>query len=141
MSTVFRVVTYLKRYPTLAISQLTCAVLMTVLVIVFPEVTKTITGEVIPQRDFDQLLPLALIAVGTFLATNLFNALRIILNNTFEQKVIFDIRSDLYRKIQRLPMRWFDNKRTGDIMTPGCTETGTDGMTAAVLDAMDRLAR
>ena len=31
--------------------------------------------------------------------------------------------------------------RTGDIMTPGCTETGTDGMTAAVLDAMDRLAR
>ena len=31
--------------------------------------------------------------------------------------------------------------RTADIMTPGCTETGTDGMTAAVLDAMDRLAR
>ena len=31
--------------------------------------------------------------------------------------------------------------RTGDIMTPGCTKTGTDGMTAAVLDAMDRLAR
>ena len=95
MSTVFRVVTYLKRYPALAISQLTCAVLMTVLVIVFPEVTKTITGEVIPQRDFDQLLPLALIAAGTFLATNLFNALRIILNNTFEQKVIFDLRSDI----------------------------------------------
>ncbi|MAB76468.1 MAG: ABC transporter ATP-binding protein [Verrucomicrobiales bacterium] len=117
MSTVFRVVTYLKRYPALAISQLTCAVLMTVLVIVFPEVTKEVTGEVIPQRDFDRLLPLALIALGTFFATNLFNALRIILNNTFEQKVIFDIRSDLYRKIQRLPMRWFDNKRTGDIMT------------------------
>ena len=117
MSTVFRVVTYLKRYPVLAISQLTCAVLMTVLVIVFPEVTKEVTGEVIPQRDFDRLLPLALIALGTFFATNLFNALRIILNNTFEQKVIFDIRSDLYRKIQRLPMRWFDNKRTGDIMT------------------------
>jgi ATP-binding cassette subfamily B protein/subfamily B ATP-binding cassette protein MsbA len=117
MSTVFRVVTYLKRYPVLAISQLTCAVLMTVLVIVFPEVTMAVTGEVIPQRDFDRLLPLALIAAGTFFATNLFNALRIILNNTFEQKVIFDIRSDLYRKIQRLPMRWFDNKRTGDIMT------------------------
>ena len=117
MSTVFRVVIYLKRYPALAISQLTCAVLMTVLVIVFPEVTKEVTGEVIPQRDFDRLLPLALIAVGTFFATNLFNALRIILNNTFEQKVIFDIRSDLYRKIQRLPMRWFNKKRTGDIMT------------------------
>ena len=31
--------------------------------------------------------------------------------------------------------------RTGDIMSPGCTETGTDGMTVAVLAAMDRLAR
>jgi 3-isopropylmalate dehydrogenase len=31
--------------------------------------------------------------------------------------------------------------RTGDIMTPGCTQTGTDGMTDAVIDAMDRLAR
>ena len=31
--------------------------------------------------------------------------------------------------------------RTGDIMTPGCTQTGTDGMTDAVLNAMDHLAR
>ena len=31
--------------------------------------------------------------------------------------------------------------RTGDIMTPGCTQTGTDGMTDAVLNAMDNLAR
>lgn len=117
MRTVFRVFSYLKRYPLLAAAQLACAVLMTVLVIVFPSVAQTITGEVIPQRDFDRLMPLALLAAGTFFATNLFNALRIILNNTFEQRVIFDIRSDLYRKIQRLPMRWFDNKRTGDVMT------------------------
>lgn len=117
MKTVFRVFSYLKRYPLLAAAQMSCAVLMTLLVIVFPGVAQTITGEVIPQRDFDRLIPLALLAVGTFFATNLFNALRIILNNTFEQKVIFDIRSDLYRKIQRLPMRWFDNRRTGDVMT------------------------
>ena len=32
-------------------------------------------------------------------------------------------------------------KRTGDIMAPGCEQVGTDGMTKAVLDAMDRLAR
>lgn len=117
MRTVLRVFSYLKRYPLLAASQLACAVLMTVLVIVFPGVAQAITGEVIPQRDFGRLVPLALLAVGTFFATNLFNGLRIVLNNTFEQKVIYDIRSDLYRKIQRLPMRWFDHKRTGDVMT------------------------
>ena len=57
MSTVFRVFSYLKRYPILATTQLTCAVLMTLLVIVFPGVTKVITAEVIPQRDFDRIPP------------------------------------------------------------------------------------
>ena len=34
-----------------------------------------------------------------------------------------------------------ESKRTGDIMAPGCEKTGTEGMTKAVLDAMDRLGR
>ncbi|HEX8280780.1 MAG TPA: ABC transporter ATP-binding protein, partial [Chthoniobacterales bacterium] len=37
--------------------------------------------------------------------------------NTFEQKVIFDLRSDLYSHVQMLPLRWFDNRATGDLMT------------------------
>ena len=45
------------------------------------------------------------------------NSARILLNNHFEQRVIYDIRSDLYAKLQRLPLRWFDGRRTGDIMT------------------------
>jgi 3-isopropylmalate dehydrogenase len=32
-------------------------------------------------------------------------------------------------------------KRTGDIMSEGCELVGTDGMTRAVLDALDELAR
>lgn len=32
-------------------------------------------------------------------------------------------------------------KRTGDIMAAGCEQTGTDGMTAAVIDALDHLTR
>ena len=32
-------------------------------------------------------------------------------------------------------------KRTGDIMAPGCEKVGTDGMTEAVIDAMNRRAR
>jgi ATP-binding cassette, subfamily B, bacterial len=43
--------------------------------------------------------------------------LRLLLNNTFEQKVIFDLRRDLYSHIQTLPLRWFDNRATGDLMT------------------------
>jgi ABC-type multidrug transport system fused ATPase/permease subunit len=58
-----------------------------------------------------------LIALAAFFLRDLFNAARIVLNNTFEQKVIFDLRSDLYAHIQQLPLTWFDNRATGDIMT------------------------
>ena len=54
---------------------------------------------------------------GRFLLRDFFNGMRIVLNNTFEQKVIFDLRSDLYAHIQQLPLTWFDNRATGDIMT------------------------
>jgi len=65
----------------------------------------------------DKLVPLILLATVAFLVQHLFNSLRIILNNTFEQKVIFDLRSDLYSHIQLLPLLWFDNRATGDLMT------------------------
>ena len=58
-----------------------------------------------------------LLAVLAALLQNGLNSLRLILNNTFEQKVIFDLRSDLYSHIQLLPLRWFDNRATGDLMT------------------------
>ncbi len=86
-------------------------------VIVFPLVTKHITGEIIPNRQFDVFLPWVLVGLLSFFIKDALNCARIILNNHFEQRVIFDIRSDLYRKIQRLPLRWFDSRRTGDIMT------------------------
>ncbi|MDQ6626144.1 MAG: ABC transporter ATP-binding protein/permease, partial [Verrucomicrobiota bacterium] len=63
------------------------------------------------------LVPLALLAAAAFVLQHGLNALRIILNNTFEQRVIFDLRSDLYSHIQMLPLKWFDNRATGDLMT------------------------
>ena len=87
------------------------------MLIVFPAVTKLVVDQVILQRHEDRLLPLALIAAFAIVLRDGLNAVRIILNNTFEQKVIFDLRSDLYSHIQMLPLRWFDNRATGDLMT------------------------
>src|SRR5919198_4909330 len=117
MKTVWRVFAYLKRYPWLAAGTLACAILGTLMVIVFPSVTKWIIDDVVRANRPDKLLPLILIAAVAFLVQHLFNSVRIILNNTFEQKVIFDLRSDLYSHIQLLPLRWFDNRATGDLMT------------------------
>ena len=117
MGTVWRVFAYLKRYPLLALGTLSCAILGTLMVIVFPAVTKLVIDEVLVQRRPERLTPLLLIAALAFVLQHGLNSVRIILNNTFEQKVIFDLRSDLYSHIQMLPLRWFDNRATGDLMT------------------------
>jgi ABC-type multidrug transport system fused ATPase/permease subunit len=117
MKMVWRVFAYLKRYPGLAAGTLACAILGTLMVIVFPSVTKWIIDDVVRANRPEKLLPLILLAALAFLIQHVFNSLRIILNNTFEQRVIFDLRSDLYSHIQLLPLRWFDNRATGDLMT------------------------
>src|SRR3982075_2017054 len=117
MKTVWRVFAYLKRYPWLAAGTLACAIAGTLMVIVFPAVTKWIINDVIRGNHPEKLMPLILLAAAAFVLQHGFNILRIILNNTFEQKVIFDLRSDLYSHIQLLPLRWFDNRATGDLMT------------------------
>ena len=71
MKTVWRVFRYLKRYPALALGTLGCAVIGTLMVIVFPGVTKWIIDDVVRQHHPGKLLPL----------------------------------------------RWFDNRATGDLMT------------------------
>jgi ABC-type multidrug transport system fused ATPase/permease subunit len=94
-----------------------CAVLATLMVIVFPTVTQRVIDEGIRGRKPELIPPLALLAIAAFFVQSVSNGIRIILNNTFEQKVIFDFRSDLYDHIQKLPLRWFDYRATGDIMT------------------------
>lgn len=117
MQVFIRVLPYVRRYPLLAFATLFCAVAGTLMVIVFPAITQQIVDQVIGQNRPDLLLPLVGLGLAAFLAQNGLNALRIIFNNHFEQRVIFDLRSELYAHIQRLPLTWFDNRSTGDIMT------------------------
>ena len=97
--------------------QLICAVFGTLLAIVFPNVARLVLDEAVPKQRADLLIQYTLLACLAYFGRDLLNSLRIMINNTFEQKVIFDIRSDLYEKLQRLPLKWFDNRPTGDIMT------------------------
>jgi ABC-type multidrug transport system fused ATPase/permease subunit len=117
MRTVWRVFAYLKRYPWMAAGTLACAVVSTLMIIVFPAVTKFLIDDVIAGHRPDLLLPMVALALGAFFLQDLLDGLRILLNNSFEQKVIFDLRSDLFRHIERLPLRWFDNRATGDLIT------------------------
>ena len=117
MKTILRVFSYLRRYPLLAGAQLFCAITGTLMVVVFPAVTREVLDVIVPQEQWQRLPQVILLALGAYFAQHFFNGLRILLNNTFEQKVIYDLRSDLYERLQTLPLRWFDNRPTGDIMT------------------------
>ncbi len=116
MRTVARVFAYLRRHPGMAAGTMLCAIVSTLMVTVFPKVTQLVVDDIRGGRG-DRLWSLVVIAAAAFFARDAFNSLRIILNNSFEQRVIFDLRSDLYSHIQRLPLRWFDDRATGDIMT------------------------
>jgi ATP-binding cassette, subfamily B, bacterial len=117
MKTVWRVFVYLRRYPMLAIATLACAITGTLMVIVPPAATKYILDNVITRHHPERLLPLLILVAFAMLLQRGLDYLRLLLNNTFEQKVIFDLRRDLYSHIQTLPVRWFDNRATGDLMT------------------------
>ena len=117
----FRIFTYTMRYPWMALGTLFCAITSTLMVAIFPAVTQQVVDQVLRAPDgimhTERLLPLLALGLGSFFLRDLLNALRILLNNHFEQQVIFDLRSDLYAHIQALPLTWFDHCATGDIMT------------------------
>ena len=117
MSSILRVLSYFKRYPLHAAAQLICAVLSTLALLVFPNIAQYVVNEVVPKENVTLLIKVTLLALGAFFLREALNSGRILINNQFEQKVIFDIRSDLHDKLQRLPLTWFNNRRTGDIMT------------------------
>lgn len=117
MSVFFRVLPYVRRYPLLAFATLGCAILSTLMVVIFPAVTQRIVDDVIRGNQPGLLPPLLATGFAAFFLQELLDSLRIIFNNHFEQKVIFDLRSELYGHIQKLPLPWFDSRATGDIMT------------------------
>ncbi len=112
-----RVFVYLRPYPWMAVGTIFCALLSTACSFAFPKLTQLLIDEVIVHKRAGLLTPMILTLFGAFLLRDLFNSLRIRLNNNFEQNVIFDMRRDVYARLQRLPVNYFDQRASGDLMT------------------------
>ena len=112
-----RVSVYLKPYRMLAFGTMSCAILSTACGFAFPKLTGLIIDKVIIAKRIDLLLPMMLAVAGAFLLRDLFNGWRIRINNTFEQNVIFDMRREVFARLQRLPVGYFDQRASGDLMT------------------------
>lgn len=112
-----RVAVYLRPYPWMALGTIVCAILSTLCTFAFPNLTQQVIDRVILERRVEWLGPLMLGLLGAFFLRDLFNSLRIRLNNSFEQNVMFDMRRDVFRRLQRLPVNYFDPRSSGDLMT------------------------
>ncbi len=112
-----RVVRYLRPYPWLAAGTIGCALTSLAGSFTYPLLTQWLVDGVIVAGRPDRLSWAALGLLAAFLVRDLGNSLRIRLNNALEQNVIFDLRRDLYSRLQRLPVGWFDQRSSGDLAT------------------------
>ena len=116
-SVVRRVARYLRPYRMLALALILCAVLSLLASFAFPKLIQFAIDDVVGQRRGELLLPVIGGLIGAFFLRDAFNALRILINNHFEQNVIFDMRCEVYARLQRLPVGYFDHRASGDLMT------------------------
>jgi ABC-type multidrug transport system fused ATPase/permease subunit len=112
-----RVAAYLKPYKWMAAGTIACALLSLAFSLAYPKLTQFVIDDVIRKKQADRLTYIMLGLLGAFLLRDLFNGLRILINNTLEQNVIYDMRRDVYARLQRLPVNYFDQRASGDLMT------------------------
>ncbi len=112
-----RIFSYVRRYPWFAVGTILCAILSTLAAIAIPKLTQMVIDEVIRAKRGELLLGLTGLVLLSFFLRDVFSVLRLQLNNRFEQRVIFDLRRDLYDKLQRLSVNYYDQRATGDLMT------------------------
>jgi ABC-type multidrug transport system fused ATPase/permease subunit len=112
-----RVAPYLLPYKRMAAGTIGCALLSMGFSLAYPKLTQFVIDRVIVGKRIDLLTPAMLALLGAFLLRDLFNSLRIRINNTFEQNVIYDMRREVYARLQRLPVHYFDQRASGDLMT------------------------
>src|SRR2546428_4046904 len=112
-----RIAVYLRPYKWMAVANVGWAVLSLAFALAYPQLIGLVIDRVIGDKQIALLAPVMFGLLGAFLLRDLFNSLRIRINNRFEQNVIYDLRRDVYARLQRLPVNYFDHRASGDLMT------------------------
>ncbi|MBG29380.1 MAG: ABC transporter ATP-binding protein [Opitutae bacterium] len=121
MSVLWRVSGYLFRYKGLFFLTLLMAIAMTILAVSVPQVVQFVLDQMFDGKNVegdgatDVLIDGILLITGLFFAREVFNCLRIRVNNVLEQKVILDLRRDLHDRLLELPVSFYDRRKSGDI--------------------------
>jgi len=141
-----RLLRYLKPYLRLLIPALGLTFLLNLLGVLQPKFTQYAIDWYILPRTTDGLNLLVVLFVGVQLLRFLFAYLQTILLNTVGQYVMFDIRRELYDKLQHQEVAYYDRNPVGRIMTrltndvDALNELFTQGVTDVLGDLVMILA-
>ncbi len=136
MTTLGRILRHTFRFPLQSSLSLLMAVLCTALVLVLPGITMRFIDVIIAKNRPDLILSTAALGIAAIFARQLLFTLRTYLNNSLELKLTHLIRVELYDKLQRLPVKWFDSNSSGEIMSRVADDVPT--MDRVIIEGVDQ---
>jgi ATP-binding cassette subfamily B protein len=95
-----------------------------------PFLLRAILDTAIPERRTGLLSLLALGMIATAVATGVFGVLQTLISTTVGQRVMHDLRTAVYERLQRMSLAFFTRTRTGEVQSRIANDIG--GMQATV---------
>jgi len=89
-----------------------------------PFLLRAVLDEAIPERDTALLSALVAGMVGVAIATGVLGVAQTWLSNTVGQRVMHDLRSAVYRHLQRMSLAFFTRTRTGEVQSRIANDIG-----------------
>jgi ABC-type multidrug transport system fused ATPase/permease subunit len=114
-NTILRVSAYLFRYKRLFWLTIGLAAGMTLMEIAVPRAIQVILDGIETTGALSGLLQGVGVIAALYIGSEVFNSLRIRVNNTLEQQVLLEMRRDLHSKLLRLPVSFYDQRKSGEI--------------------------
>ena len=112
-----RILKYAKPYLHVLFGALICTVFASAGNLYLPWLFKDMIDKVLAEKDYFMLNMISASIIVIFFARGVFAYGQNYLMNWVGQHIVIDIRAELFRKLQRLPMSFYDRNKTGTIMS------------------------
>lgn len=112
-----RLLAYLKPYPWPMLGALTALLAGSALGLVFPWLMGGLVDSVFAERNAAQLNQITLILIITFVARGVFYFVEGYLLNRVGERMVLDLRQQTYTHLHRLSVRFFADRRTGELLS------------------------
>ena len=115
---------YIARHKYKMIAALILSALASVATMYIPKITQWVLDEAVPNKDVAMIGRMAMLFVGIVALSIVFTTIRSRMMAHVSQRIIYDIRSDLFAHLQRLPFSYYDSRPAGKILV-GSSITST----------------